>query len=112
MKRYLWLGFLLCGLAIAPLWGNSAAIAQSAYDPDSDPYPSGERDTFTGAGDDGLDPFELLHRMRLSPGRSMEEFSSDQQESLDAASDDFRSRQRELLRQPPAASPPPAADAE
>lgn len=108
MKRYLWLGSLLCGFAIAPFWGHSAAIAQSPYDSDPDPYPSGERDTFTGAGDEGLDPFELLHRMRLSPGRSLEEFSSDQQESLDAASDDFRSRQRELLRGQPA----PATDVE
>lgn len=87
-----------------------AAFAQSAYDSQPDPYPTRERDTFSGSfGDDAINPFDLLHRMNLSRERSLEEFTEDQQRSLNEASADFRRRQQELLRQQPASPAPEAS---
>jgi hypothetical protein len=56
---------------------------------------------------------DLIHRSVLGPSRSLDEFSSEQQESLDAATADFRAKQMERLRQQqsPAIAPATAPDA-
>ncbi len=60
---------------------------------------------FPGQEDGGLDPFQLLHRSRLKPSRSLDEFATDGNGQIDEAGAEFRRRQLEQLNCTDAAPP-------
>jgi len=88
-------------LALAP--------ARAQYDGSADAQGGGfqgsEVDAF-GEGIDGIDPIELMHRARFNRGRSLQEFSSDQQRNLEDASSNFRRQQQERLQPSPEGAEP------
>lgn len=53
----------------------------------------------TFGDNDGLDMFELMHRAQQGQIRNSYEFSEDQQESINNAAADFRTRQLEAVEQ-------------
>lgn len=61
---------------------------------------SGSSDVDSTFGDnDGLSMFELMHRAQQGQIRNPYEFSQDQQESINDAAADFRTRQQEAIQQ-------------
>lgn len=77
------------------------SLAQSAPKPQplQDLFPTKDNnDPFSSRGN-GLGVFDLIHRATLSPGRSLEDFSSEQDKNLTDAATEFRERQRQLIQQ-------------
>jgi hypothetical protein len=69
-------------------------------------------DPFSSRGNgqaDGI--FDLIHRAIQGPSRSLDEFNSEQKESLDTAAADFRAQQRQRIQNQQSPVPPssPAA---
>lgn len=95
------LGFLAIGTAFVAAQpvlaqesgaGDPLLVNPLAGDGTSDPFSS------RGSGQmNGL--FDLIHRANFGSGRSLSDFRQDQQESIDSAASDFRSRQQMLLQQ-------------
>jgi|GEM_PF-2179918 hypothetical protein len=50
-------------------------------------------------GTDGVNMYDLFHRLQMGPMPSMSEFNREQQRTINSAASDFRARQLELLRQ-------------
>jgi hypothetical protein len=70
----------------------------------------GKGDPFSNRGTGPMNGvMDLIHRSVLGPSRSLDEFASEQQESLDAATADFRAKQMERLRQQQAAPSSPTS---
>lgn len=57
----------------------------------NDPFSSSRDDA------DGFGVFDLIHRATLGNNRSLQDYSTEQNENLDAAAAQFRSRQRERI---------------
>lgn len=57
----------------------------------NDPFSSG------GKEPDGFGIYDLIHRANLGSNRSPQDFSVEQNESLDAAAAEFRTRQRQRI---------------
>jgi hypothetical protein len=76
--------------------GESATLAQVANPNESQPFQSNEVDSLGGSTfGNSLNPFDLIHRNNMGPGRSANEFSSDMHKSLDDAAAEFRRLQQE-----------------
>lgn len=93
------LGLCVWALGSSGLYPSVAlAGAASGLGAASEPsYQNAERDGLFPGGDDGINPFDLLHRSRLRPSRSAEEFATDGDEQLDAAGAEFRRQQQQRL---------------
>jgi hypothetical protein len=77
--------------------GRAIAQDASSVDPLEDLRTNDtDADPFSGSSSQG-DIYNLIHRMILNNGTSMEQFSQQQNENLGVAAEDFRNRQRELL---------------
>jgi hypothetical protein len=78
------------------------AIAQEASaDLLEDDSLSGDNgsDPFAGNSSGSAGMFELFHRANLSGDRSIYEYSREQEQNINTAAEDFRTRQLELLQQ-------------
>lgn len=65
---------------------------------DFEPQEHRRSDPFSRTNDaDGFGVFDLIHRATLGNNRSLDDFSSEQNESLDAAAAQFRARQRQQI---------------
>lgn len=63
-------------------------------------------DPFSNRGGSQNNGFlDLIHRAVLGPSRSLDEFNSEQRESLDSAAAEFRAKQKERLQTQPPAGP-------
>lgn len=84
-----------------PTWAQTTDV-----NPLQDLQPQDNRsDPFSRTNEDsGLGMFDLIHRATLGNTRSIEDFSSEQNESLDAAAAQFRARQRQQIQGPGQAS--------
>lgn len=104
------LGILAAG-SMAILGGATPAVAQTGTpQPLADFKNQDSTDPFSSRGSGQADSmFNLIHRAIQGPSKSVDEFNSEQQESLDSAAAQFRARQAELLRgnAPAATSPAP-----
>ncbi len=79
----------------------NGAIAQQAstVDPLEDLRTSDtDSDPFSGSSSQA-DIYNLMHRLMLNNGTTLDQFSRQQSENLGTAAEDFRSRQRNLLLQ-------------
>ena len=87
--------------AILPLISGLGTVtfAQTAADlGTSQPFPSNEIDPVSGNSSGGItDPMKLMQMMMLNNGRSMEQFMLDSREDMDAATNDFKNRQKEMF---------------
>ena len=84
------------------------SLAQSATKTQvlQDLFPTKDNnDPFSSRGN-GLGVFDLIHRATLGTGRSLEDFSSEQQKNLTDAAAEFRERQRQLIQQQQQSQPP------
>ena len=98
------IGAVASSLAIASLVLSllQPAIAQEASaDLLEDDSFSGDNgsDPFAGNSGGSTGMFELFHRANLSGDRSIHEFNREQEQNINTAAEDFRTRQLELLRQ-------------
>ena len=80
---------------VFPLISGLGAVtfAQTAADLQTIPSNDNERDATLGT----FNPMDMIHMMMLNNGRSMEEFMLDSRIEMDAATDDFKLRQQEML---------------
>ena len=60
-------------------------------------YQTSESNSLFSDGEDGINPFDLLHRSRLKPSRSAEEFATDGAGQIDAAGEEFRRQQQQRM---------------
>jgi hypothetical protein len=98
------IGTVASSLAIASLVLSlfQPAIAQEASaDLLEDDSLSGDNgsDPFAGNSGGSTGMFELFHRANLSGDRSIYEYSREQEQNINTAAEDFRTRQLDLLRQ-------------
>lgn len=97
------LSLLLGAGSLSLLLSQPSLAQQTTY---ADPLQSTETQNSTNpfynpGNEDSMDTmFDMIHRAQLGPSRSMEEYASDQQNSLDAAAAEFRARQQQMLQQP------------
>ncbi|ERN40061.1 hypothetical protein KR51_00033400 [Rubidibacter lacunae KORDI 51-2] len=97
LQRFLTVG---CALGVGTsVWLIDSVRSASAQLTDG--TLTGQQDSEFGSldGPEGLNPIDLLHRSRLSNGRSLQDFSNDSERSLNNASSDFRQQQQQQLRQ-------------
>ena len=96
-----------CGTMLNVL---SAAAQMSPSQPLQDlQNPDKSGDPFSSRSSNPLgNVMDLIHRSVLGPSRNLDEYTADQQESLDAAAAEFRAKQAERLHQ---AQPTSAVDA-
>jgi hypothetical protein len=101
---------VLAGASIAVMGLSTTALAQiGTPQPLADFQDKDNPDPFSSRGGGQADSmFNLIHRAIQGPTKSVDEFNSEQRESLDSAAEEFRARQAELLRGNPTASPAPA----
>lgn len=78
-------------------------LTPSAFAQDRDPlnegYQSNEQDSLYGEGLTGINPVDLIHRAKLSNGRSSEEFDRDSQNTLNDSASEFKRLQQERILQ-------------
>lgn len=94
----------LVGVAALPALLAQATLAQTAptVQPLEDFKPNdGGSDPFSNRSGSASSLFDLMHRVTLSNGRSIEDFSSEQQQNLNDAAAQFRQEQLKRLKQQP-----------
>jgi len=80
----------LCALpASAQTSSNQALPGLGSSDQNSDSF----------GGTNGLDMYDLFHRLQMGSMPSMSEFNQEQQRTINSAASNFRARQLERLRQ-------------
>jgi len=100
MIRYLLLGFsfsvsfaLVSTGNLSPVWSQTNQTEIEAR-----PNSSTERDSFSSDLGQGLNPFDLIHRMN-NRNLSREEYIRRQQGELNSAASEFRQKQKQLLQE-------------
>jgi hypothetical protein len=107
MNWKLTLGILI-GAGLLAIGGSLPAVAQVTNLKPLEEFqnPDGKADPFSSRGSgQASGVMDLIQRAILAPSKNSEEFIAEQQENLDAATAEFRARQKERLRQQPAAVP-------
>ena len=95
----------LVGVAALPVLLSQATVAQTVapVQPLEDFKPNdGGSDPFSNRSGSASSLFDLMHRATLGNGRSIEDFSSEQQQNLNDAAVLFRQAQLKRLKQKPA----------
>lgn len=90
----------VAGIGLVSLLLPQPSWAQQANDvaPLQDFDPEGNSDPFSRTDQgDSLGVFDLIHRARLGNNRSLDEYSTEQNESLDAAAAKFRQMQQQRI---------------
>lgn len=105
---------LLVGMGVVAIGLSQPASAQlSTVQPLQDFQNPDNPDPFSSRGNgQASGVMDLINRTLLGPTRSLEEFSADQQESLDSAAEQFRAEQMKRLRNPGQVAPETPAPAE
>ncbi|MBP0016867.1 MAG: hypothetical protein J7647_04835 [Cyanobacteria bacterium SBLK] len=110
------------GLGVASTFLGEASFAQQSpgnhnpirHNSTTEGFSGNESDPLFGEGGDNFNPLDLIHNANFSNGRTMGQFQQDTQRQLNRASEDFRRRQLEAIRQQQLNAQPasPATEAE
>lgn len=85
------------------------SLAQTK-DSANDGYQSNEENPFSGSGNGGFNPLELMHRANLSNGRSIDEFNQDSENNIKNSASEFKRLQQERMLQQQSLPQQPVTD--
>ncbi|BAU67119.1 hypothetical protein STA3757_45290 [Stanieria sp. NIES-3757] len=94
------------GIALTLVTAIGQSTLAQSNNPANEGYQSNEENPFSGSGNGGFNPLELIHRANLSNGRSVDEFNQDSENNIKNSASEFKRLQQERLLQQQSGSTP------